>query len=458
MTEPDIVCEGLVRIFAVADIEVQALQGLDLVIGRGELVALVGASGSGKSTLLSILSALDAPTAGKATVAQPGATPGPDHRFFRFRFQRNPRRLPLRPQSDRNRQPRNLEFGGWKSASQQHAAVPHPSVHHRYPRHLPAAQLTGLNMEQILNRRQVLIGATPTWCSATSTPAAWRAAWRSPSPPRRTRSAAPWPSPSGSRWPMRPERCTTSPTRRWPPPSGSSPSSAGSIPGTSCSSGSAVPGPCTSPGWPRRSGSTPSPCRGPPAWPRRSGSSAPTSASTVCAPASSPPSPGNASQVEELFAELEAACRAELEVEGATTVARSVDARYRGQAHQITIPVTEQPLAEGDVPGLVARFHEHHRHTYGVDLAAPVELVNFRVRLVRVVDKPPAPADAADDRAPGRRRPRPSTRRGRSWTRGRCTSPSAAATSRHRCTPGSGCRSARSWPDRAWSTAATPRW
>jgi ABC-type lipoprotein export system ATPase subunit len=69
MTEPDIVCEGLVRIFAVADIEVQALQGLDLVIGRGELVALVGASGSGKSTLLSILSALDAPTAGKATVA-----------------------------------------------------------------------------------------------------------------------------------------------------------------------------------------------------------------------------------------------------------------------------------------------------------------------------------------------------------------------------------------------------
>ena len=69
MTEPDIVCEGLVRIFAVADIEVQALQGLDLVIDRGELVALVGASGSGKSTLLTILSALDSPTAGSARVA-----------------------------------------------------------------------------------------------------------------------------------------------------------------------------------------------------------------------------------------------------------------------------------------------------------------------------------------------------------------------------------------------------
>lgn len=69
MTDPDILCEGLVRIFAVADIEVQALQGLDLRVERGELVALVGASGSGKSTLLTILSALDMPTAGRAVVA-----------------------------------------------------------------------------------------------------------------------------------------------------------------------------------------------------------------------------------------------------------------------------------------------------------------------------------------------------------------------------------------------------
>src|SRR4051812_38327776 len=50
-----IVCEGLVRIYKVADLEVVALQGLDLVVGVGEMIAIVGASGSGKSTLLNIL-------------------------------------------------------------------------------------------------------------------------------------------------------------------------------------------------------------------------------------------------------------------------------------------------------------------------------------------------------------------------------------------------------------------
>ncbi len=64
-----IVCDNLVRIFKVADLEVVALQGLDLLVDGGEMMAIVGASGSGKSTLLNILGGLDAPSAGRARVA-----------------------------------------------------------------------------------------------------------------------------------------------------------------------------------------------------------------------------------------------------------------------------------------------------------------------------------------------------------------------------------------------------
>ena len=63
-----IVCDGLIKIYKVAELEVVALQGLDLDVASGELIAIVGASGSGKSTLLNILGGLDVPSAGMARV------------------------------------------------------------------------------------------------------------------------------------------------------------------------------------------------------------------------------------------------------------------------------------------------------------------------------------------------------------------------------------------------------
>jgi len=84
---PDILCEDLVRIYSTEGVEIQALQGLNLRIEPGDVVALVGASGSGKSTLLNILSGLDKPTGGRATVA--GVNLGSMSRQQRVHYQRH---------------------------------------------------------------------------------------------------------------------------------------------------------------------------------------------------------------------------------------------------------------------------------------------------------------------------------------------------------------------------------
>ncbi len=65
---PLIVCDNLVKIYKTRDFEVMALQGLDITIQAGEMLAIVGNSGSGKSTFLNMIGGLDKPTAGKLYV------------------------------------------------------------------------------------------------------------------------------------------------------------------------------------------------------------------------------------------------------------------------------------------------------------------------------------------------------------------------------------------------------
>lgn len=69
MATPIVTCENLVKIYKTEETEVLALQGLDISIEEGEIVAIIGASGSGKSTFLNILGGLDKQSAGNITVA-----------------------------------------------------------------------------------------------------------------------------------------------------------------------------------------------------------------------------------------------------------------------------------------------------------------------------------------------------------------------------------------------------
>lgn len=68
MSENIIMCENLVKIYKTKDLEVMALQGLELTVKRGELMAIIGNSGSGKSTFLNMVGGLDRPSAGKLFV------------------------------------------------------------------------------------------------------------------------------------------------------------------------------------------------------------------------------------------------------------------------------------------------------------------------------------------------------------------------------------------------------
>ncbi|HXM58150.1 MAG TPA: ATP-binding cassette domain-containing protein [Candidatus Dormibacteraeota bacterium] len=61
--------EGPVHIYRTDELEVVALQGLDLRLDEREMIAIVGRSGSGKTTLMNVLAGVEAPSAGRARVA-----------------------------------------------------------------------------------------------------------------------------------------------------------------------------------------------------------------------------------------------------------------------------------------------------------------------------------------------------------------------------------------------------
>lgn len=78
-------CENLVKIYKTAEIEVVALQGLDMSVEYGEVMAIIGNSGSGKSTLLNMLGGLDRPSAGKLLVGGKDLLKFNDHQLMEYK-------------------------------------------------------------------------------------------------------------------------------------------------------------------------------------------------------------------------------------------------------------------------------------------------------------------------------------------------------------------------------------
>ncbi len=124
-----VVCDQVVRIYTGEGIEVQALQGLDLLIGAGELIAMVGASGSGKSTLMNILAGLDTPTAGRVRVAGQdlGALSAKERLIYRrqrvgFVWQQTSRNL-LPYLTAKQNVTTPLRFSGWRRRLREERAM-----------------------------------------------------------------------------------------------------------------------------------------------------------------------------------------------------------------------------------------------------------------------------------------------------------------------------------------------
>jgi len=79
---------GLVKTYRLGATTIRALDGVDVAIAQGELVAVTGASGSGKSTLMNILGCLDRPDSGTYLLAGEDVSKLPDDRLAEIRNRR----------------------------------------------------------------------------------------------------------------------------------------------------------------------------------------------------------------------------------------------------------------------------------------------------------------------------------------------------------------------------------
>ena len=172
---PFILCENLVKIYKVDDLEVVALQGLDLEVQQGEFLAIVGASGSGKSSFMNMLGGLDRPSAGRLLVGDQDLLKLSDQALAHYRlsqvgfvWQQSSRNLLPYLTAQENVELPMIAAGATASASSQHAQELLEAVGLADRRRHRLAQLSGGQQQRVAmavalaNRPQLLLADEPT--------------------------------------------------------------------------------------------------------------------------------------------------------------------------------------------------------------------------------------------------------------------------------------------------------
>ncbi|MFZ1753346.1 MAG: ATP-binding cassette domain-containing protein [Caldilineaceae bacterium] len=172
---PFILCENLVKIYKVDDLEVVALQGLDLEVQAGEFLAIVGASGSGKSSLLNMLGGLDRPSAGRLLVGGQDLLKFSEQELARYRltqvgfvWQQSARNLLPYLTAQENVELPLVAAGAPASTSAQYAQELLDAVGLADRRRHYLAQLSGGQQQRVAiavalaNRPQLLLADEPT--------------------------------------------------------------------------------------------------------------------------------------------------------------------------------------------------------------------------------------------------------------------------------------------------------